>query len=472
MRSSYATAVLVGVVAAALAGFAACGASDRSAAANATAGAGGSPLDAMGGGGGFGGGEGGAPSDVPDAGGSGGSLGDGSPDVSSDGALDATDAPPPLWQQPAAFPKQCVSERLTDPTALGPAFSWGPCDLPIAGCQALSLTTAFAVSDPRFIVPQAFEDSSGARISFGVFDGSYQQSRLLVAALDGIVVAAFRGQPAGTRKACVFGAAPLSTSGFAFGGGYFGSPPSLVVVAGTLDPLHDPAVSEPISVQTALIFGAFTNDRVAYTFQTGTLQTRSAKSASDVKTITTEAKQGGELTYPVSAPDRILISTFSGPARVLATDGVSDPYDLVAEPNAGLAGPGFTGTHLVWQRGVGDLGAKGWQTVELWMSPYSSDPSAIVRSKVATLPWNFLSTDLRAGNGWVSIPDWNTGAAVHLWRIPSGEHRVFNAPTGWLIAQIPDLLAKDLLVMIRPTGQENNGHRLLRVGIDSIPIAP
>jgi hypothetical protein len=106
------------------------------------------------------------------------------------------------------------------------------------------------------------------------------------------------------------------------------------------------------------------------------------------------------------------------------------------------------------------------------MSPYSSDPSAIVRSKVATLPWNFLSTDLRAGNGWVSIPDWNTGAAVHLWRIPSGEHRVFSAPTGWLIAQIPDLFAKDLLIMLRPTGQENNGHRLLRVGIDSIPIAP
>jgi hypothetical protein len=468
MRSSYATAVLVGVVAAALAGFAACGASDRSAAANATVGAGGSPLDAMGGGGGFGGGEGGAPSDVPDAGGSGGSLVDASPDVSSDGALDATDAPPNLWQQPAAFPKQCVSERLTDPAALGPAFSWGPCDLAIAGCQALSLATAFSVSDPRFIVPRAFEDESGAWLSFGVFDGQLQENRLIVATLSGGIVTAFRGYPHGAKGRCIFGAAPMSAGRYAFGGG---DETNTVVVTGALDGSTALGISEVFQTSAGLSFGAIANDRVAYELGFGTLLTRDL-SAKDLRKITTEAAQGGELTYPVSAPDRILVSTFSGPARVLATDGVSDPYDLIAEPNADLAGPGFTGTHLVWQRGVGDLGAKGWQTVELWMSPYSSDPSAIVRSKVATLPWNFVSTDLRAGNGWVSIPDWNTGAAVHLWRIPSGEHRVFNAPTGWLIAQIPDLFAKDLLIMLRPTGQENNGHRLLRVGIDSIPIAP
>lgn len=265
----------------------------------------------------------------------------------------------------------------------------------------------------------------------------------------------------------------MATDQYALGGGYgAGKPTSFVVVTGRLTGDMPPAVSEPISIPAALTFGGFANGRVAYEFDFGTLQTRDALTAGDVKTITTEAQQGGQLTYPVTAPDRIVFSTFSGPARILATDGVSAPYDLVAEPAADLAGPGFTGTHLVWQRGVGTFGSSGWQTVELWASPYSADPANIVPTKLTTLPWHFVSTELRAAHGRVSIMDLDSAAAVHVWTVPAAEHRVFNTPPGWLVAQIPALYSKELLVMLRPEAKENAGYRLYRVSIDSLPIVP
>jgi hypothetical protein len=125
--------------------------------------------------------------------------------------------------------------------------------------------------------------------------------------------------------------------------------------------------------------------------------------------------------------------------KIAYSDGVSPmkPYLVPPNPNDDYGYPAFASTHVGFMKGISQKDINLFESVELWATPYSEDPTALKPELLAPLPFTSMSN---LAGGWgrlgtlAQMPDKSTGAAI--WSISTKSVRTYPVPddhTSWVL---------------------------------------
>jgi hypothetical protein len=85
-------------------------------------------------------------------------------------------------------------------------------------------------------------------------------------------------------------------------------------------------------------------------------------------------------------------------AIIAASDGKQAPIDYLIPPEDSSYGAvAFADTHVAWMRGISPEGSNVFERVEIWASPYSTDPSELKPEKIGDWPATHMSASLHTG---------------------------------------------------------------------------
>jgi hypothetical protein len=226
--------------------------------------------------------------------------------------------------------------------------------------------------------------------------------------------------------------------------------------------------------------GAFANGRLALQWGGGLVVTTvDWDTAQDSKVLGNAQALGGELGRPVGTPDGFITDVIHSPHwYLLASNGVDPVQTWKTDSAADLTDVRYTGTHLVWLRGLGFMPTLlTWKSVEIWASPYSADSAGLAPVKIGTWPFPTAGEMPWAAWGRFSGVANVTGTdlhSVHVWSVPDGEHRSVEVPAtaGLVVTGINGYLTReDIMVAVGPDGGSGDTG-LFRIPIAKMPIVP
>jgi hypothetical protein len=100
---------------------------------------------------------------------------------------------------------------------------------------------------------------------------------------------------------------------------------------------------------------------------------------------------------------------------IVTTDGKSAPTPYIAPTDGSLADFAvYAGPYVAWLRGIGWHESWLYTSVEIWASPYDSDPAKLAPFKVADYPFTWMNPLLGAGGRIAYFQDESTMAVWDL----------------------------------------------------------
>jgi hypothetical protein len=124
--------------------------------------------------------------------------------------------------------------------------------------------------------------------------------------------------------------------------------------------------------------------------------------------------------------------------KIAYSDGVSPmkPYLVPPDPNDDYGYPAFANSHVGFMKGIGQKDVNLYDSVEIWATPYSADPSQLKPELVAGYPFTNMHPMV---GGWgrlgtaTSMPDGSVG--VGIWSIAQKSAKAYTVPndhTAWV----------------------------------------
>ncbi len=170
------------------------------------------------------------------------------------------------------------------------------------------------------------------------------------------------------------------------------------------------------------------------------LSTVSATDGSDFQIFAKATLQGPVVEYsgPATTGALFLAEEFTLDdgggihARIAYSDGVSptQAYLVPNDPNDDYGEPAFAHTHVGFMKGIGRKGLNLYDSVEIWATPYSTNPSELQPEKVGAFP--YTSTSYLVG-GWghlgtgTKIPP-NDELGLAVWSIAKKSALTYEVP--------------------------------------------
>lgn len=384
------------------------------------AGTGGADAAAEGGGGGTGGA-------TPGGGGSGGSGGTGS------SGADAGWGAAPKWESTGQQAAGCAIDFLANASEIT-ALTWKPCAWS-AECEEAVFNQALMGADAAFNPTSAVHDTGVvARIALAVV---LPQPRVIVLDAAGSALGGFRTLPSATE--CWLPTASVSDKRLGAMAGLLGTEHG-----GVLDD-HDALGKSPkvFTLQNPPYGGAQETPlgESRWLWWWVPVDRFSTVSATDGSDFTMFAKATGEtalLARPVAAGKIFLfdeVVVFDGGTwqrRISWSDGKLPPAPYlsptVTADDFGFAA--FANSHVGFMRGINRKDINKYDSVEVWSSPFSTDPKQLQPAFLAKLP--FTGTpELAGGHGVVASLSQISGSGEHqftAWNVSTKANRSLTLP--------------------------------------------
>lgn len=163
---------------------------------------------------------------------------------------------------------------------------------------------------------------------------------------------------------------------------------------------------------------------------------------------------GDAIFVDCSGPTNVFVQLPGGPTTPLLSSGPS--YGLDSD-----------GTDMVWLRYPPDH-------IELWASPFTTDPAAVVERHVADAPpaTNPNAFEVKVGFGYAALLEQD--GVLGVYRLADGARAQIDAPTGEYVSAFVQYVGpEEIAFATRTIGTRNGDHTLMFVRIDSLSfVAP
>lgn len=114
------------------------------------------------------------------------------------------------------------------------------------------------------------------------------------------------------------------------------------------------------------------------------------------------------------------------------SDGVSPmkPYLVPPDPDNDYGEPVFANSNVAFMKGIHQTGVNQYDSVEIWTTPYSTDPTQLKPRKVAALPFQDMPPVL---GGWgrvatSTLMGGDAGIGLGIWTLSSGLLKAYAVP--------------------------------------------
>jgi hypothetical protein len=139
--------------------------------------------------------------------------------------------------------------------------------------------------------------------------------------------------------------------------------------------------------------------------------------------------------------------------KILYSDGVGAPQTYLepTEPDAHYGRPIYANSHVAFFKGIGLQDVGKYSSVELWVSPYSENPSQLKPTKLADFPFQGMPGEPRGGWGFAAMGGPTQDEPVWLWNLPNATQRTYGLG-GYPLDAFPGISHEHLWVTASKTG--------------------
>lgn len=336
-------------------------------------------------------------------------------------AVDSGFGPDPVWKATTPVASGCPVERLANASEIR-VFNWEPCSWSPTDCEQAVFNTKLVGPEGGFIRTSLAQDD-GNTVRLGLSFAEAVQpglsKNLAVYARDsGEALDAYRA--VGDSDACRISGVSLWEERFAFklapsnqltAGGVVGA------LGSSDQPIGFTFASKPPGGSQGYYLGS---DRwVWWWAPTYAYTSVSATDGSDYQLFANTA-QPNSLVYvgePVTTGKTFLFQTFVGDdagiahGKIMWSDGLLAPQVFLEppDPNDVYGSPIYANTHLAYFRGIGAQSTNKFDSVELWTSLYSEQPSELQPIKLGTLTSQSIPPGTAGGWGFAAYPTFAPG---------------------------------------------------------------
>lgn len=382
-------------------------------------------------------------------------------DAGRDARPTERDAGPPQWMRLAGLPEACVVEMAHRPEAMGP-IRIEPCTAP-SRCRRLAPDWV-AETVPKMTVVGAGTDVLHGYVGFlrttGSEDSSSRMDAVLVARDDGVVVGAWIRRtpdvvcnifPLAIGQGRIAFAVTSETDEWIFGGDIADVPATVrLIVHFARSEVSGNFVQRMVVARDVVGIETAPDNRVLFGRWDGTWSTVGS------------AMLDGQLAYVASAWNDALFfhsygSSASVPYRARVSVGGA-PNVVLVERDGAEAGPIFAhGGDMAWAHLYERVDGY-FSRVEIWTSPFATDPAAVVPRRLADSPDRLSHAYGRAGPGHVAFLEVTPPGGIAVYDLTDGRRA--------LIQPLPDSTTIDASYLTADEIAVSDG-RTTRTGIES-----
>ncbi len=351
----------------------------------------------------------------------------------------------PDWEATTLTPAGCPIERLANAPQVR-FFKWKPCSWSPNDCEEAVFNPDLVGSSPNYVALASVVQDDGTAVRVGL-EFELPGEPGLFATAEGQGLAGLRSASSATK--CGIGG--VSVYGNRFGVELYREVKQYTAeYGGVLGDLDGPAKSQlPFTASqvnpNAIVQGEWLGSaRWIWWLASYGYGTVSATDGSSYTEFVTMQSPGNfvYLGQPITTGKLFLFGGFVGDdagmahGNVYYSDGIAAPqvYIEPTEPDTYYGRPIYANSYVGFFKGIGFKDVNVYNSVELWASPYSEDPSKLKPVKLAALPYKGMPVNSAGGWGHAAFGGPTKDKAAWVWNLATGAQQTFPFPQDYRLS--------------------------------------